>query len=135
MGLFDRLFRSNRGGSATLPRQLPTDGGGTVSAGAAGGLDAILILFNRDFGPKDQIIDSILSRMVARGQPYRRSMTARTKVSSLTVSDPQNPARYMSTAMVQFRMMLGSQADLKKVEVANFQGSDGVFGVIMSHWS
>ena len=143
MGLLNRLFGSKDTSAIAARGSVAPASSGPSSAAPlrstvaseSGHLDAVLILFNREFGPKDQIVDSILSRMIARGRPYRQSMTPRTKLSSGVVSDPQNAARYGATAMIQFRMMLGSQADLKKVEVANFQGSDGVYGVILSHWS
>jgi hypothetical protein len=98
-------------------------------------LDAILILFNREFQPRDQFVNSILTRMNARGHPYRDWMTARTILRTLVVPNAQDPATCTATALVQFRLMLGERANLDHVEVADFEGSAGVSGVVVSHWS
>jgi len=73
--------------------------------------------------------------MNARGRPYRDWMTPGTQMRTLVKANATNSGTYMATALVEFRILLGERASLDKVEVANFQGSEGVSGVILSNWS
>ena len=97
-------------------------------------LDAILIIFNRDFTPKDTFVNSILTRMNARGRPYKEWMSANTPLKVLVHPDAQNPMTFLAQAALQFRMM-GIAFSVDNVEQATFDGSDGISGTVVSHWS
>jgi hypothetical protein len=96
-------------------------------------LDALIIIFNQDFSPKDTIVNSILTRMQARGRPYSSWMRKNTPIHIVVNPQAQNPATFMAMAMVQFRM-LGIPFNASRVEYAKFEGGYGVSGVILSHW-
>ncbi len=97
-------------------------------------LDAILIVFNRDFAPKDTFVNSILTRMNARGRPYKDWMKPHTPLKVIVHPDAQNPTSFLAQAMVQFRLM-GVAFSFDNVEQATFDGSDGTRGTVVSHWS
>jgi len=96
-------------------------------------LDALIIIFNRDISPKDTFVDSILTRMQARGRPYSSWMRKNTPMRIIVNPQARNPATFMATAMVQFHM-LGIPFNPNRVEYAEFEGGYGVSGVILSHW-
>lgn len=97
-------------------------------------LEALLFIFNRDFSPKDQIMNSVITHMSARGHTYSYWLRPDTPKLVFVSPKAQEPSAYMPIALIQFRMVLGERASLKNIEVAQFQGSEGVSGVILSHW-
>ena len=97
-------------------------------------LDGILVIFNREFEPKGTFVNSILTRMEARGRPYKEWMTPSTPVRILIHPDAQNPATIAAQAAVQFRK-LGIPFSLDRLEHATFEGSYGISGAIATHWS
>jgi hypothetical protein len=97
-------------------------------------LNGLLFVFNQEFD-SFQIINSILNRMEAHGLPYRLWIHSETPRKVLTAPRAQDPGVYMALAAVQFRIMLGASFALDRVEVANLKGTDGVGGVVLSHWT
>lgn len=97
-------------------------------------LEGILILFSRDFSPKETFVNSILTRMNARGRPYKEWMKANTPVKVVVHPNAQEPAAFLAQAAVQFRLM-GVPLSAEKIEYATFEGSDGIRGTVVSQWS
>jgi hypothetical protein len=97
-------------------------------------LDGILIIFTREFQPKDTFVTSILTTMKARGRTYKEWMTEKTPVKILVNPDAQNAYTFLAAAMIQFRMM-GITFSADRVEHATFQGSHGISGTVVTHWS
>lgn len=97
-------------------------------------LDGILIVFTRDFEPKDVFVTSILTKMKARGRTYKEWMSDKTPVKILVHPRAQDPMTVIAQAMVQFRMM-GIPFSAPNVEQATFEGSQGISGTIITHWS
>jgi len=97
-------------------------------------LDAVLIIFNREFAPKEKFVNSILTRMNARGRPYKDSMTPHTPLKVVVHPDAQNPTSFLAQAMMHFRLM-GVAFSVDNVEHATFDGSDGICGTVITHWS
>ena len=106
----------------------------TLSQVSSRRLDGILIIFTKDFEPKYVFIDSILTKMRARGQTYKEWMTADTPVRVLIDPSAQNPMTYIARATVQFQRM-GVDFSLENVEHATFEGNQGISGVVVTHWS
>ena len=111
-----------------------SSGVSTKTASTEGTLDALIIIFTREFSPKETFVNSILTRMNARGRPYRDWMTEGTPVRILVNPKAQDPMTFTATAMVQFRMLIGDRFDMERLEHATFEGSQGISGVILSHW-
>jgi len=98
-------------------------------------LDALLIIFNRDFVQQESLINEILGSMTVRNKPYRSWVSDETKVKSFVKEDSQNPHVYTPMAFIHFQMMLGDKFEASNIEVATFQGTEGIRGVLLSHWS
>ena len=124
------LYNAVKGGHRNVARLL-------YRHGAVGGykiLDGILIIFTRDFEPKSTFINSVLTKMKARGRPYVEWMTEKTSMQVLVSPKAQDPMTFLANAAVQFRTM-GIAFSLENVEHATFEGSDGVSGTVVTHWS
>ena len=98
-------------------------------------LNAIIIIFNREFSPKETFTNSILSKMIARGRPYSDWMTEKTPLRMLVNANAQDSTTYIAMATVQFRQLIGDQFNMDRLESATFEGSHGIAGVILSHWN
>ena len=94
----------------------------------------IVILLNRAFSGSGFLKDKILSSTSARGRLYKDWMTPLTPVRVEFVEEAETPAVYMATGLVQFRKMVGDAASLDRIEVASFKATEGVCGVVLSHW-
>lgn len=97
-------------------------------------LQGLIIIFTRDFSEKDVFVNSILTKMRARGRPYAEWMTETTPVHILVNPRAQDPSTFAAMAMVQFRR-LGINFNVAHLEHATFEGSHGIDGVVLSHWS
>jgi HEAT repeat protein len=97
-------------------------------------LRAAIIIFTREFSPKDTFISSILGRMEVRGKSYRTWMTERTPLRVVVNPDALDPPAFLAVATIEFRRMLEEAVDLEKVEYATFEGSHGISGVILTLW-
>ena len=97
-------------------------------------LDAILVVFNREFGSKDTFVNEILTGMRARGRTYKEWMTPTTPLKVLVHPKAKDPATFTAQAMVQFRTM-GITFSAKNLEYATFDGNNNVFGSVVTHWS
>lgn len=106
----------------------------SVGMSGEGPLEAMLIIFNRDFSPRETFINSILAKMTARGRPYRDWMTKETPMRVFVNPNAQDPTTFTAAAMAQFRMLIGDRLDLQRLEHATFDGSHGISGVIVTHW-
>jgi len=98
-------------------------------------LEALLILFNREFSPKQQFVDSILNKMQVRGRSYREWIDVRTPVIVQVRANPQDPATFLATATVEFQKRLNKRIDIEKTEYATFEGSQDTSGVIVTLWN
>lgn len=98
-------------------------------------LEALLILFSRDFAPKERFVDSILDRMEARGKSYRAWMNTQTPVIIDVRSGAQEPAVFLATAKTAFQTRLNRSTDMAMTEYATFEGSEGISGVIVTLWN
>jgi hypothetical protein len=97
-------------------------------------LDGILIVFAKEFTPKDVFINSILTKMIAHGRTYQDWMNTKTPKRILINPKAQDPMTMLANAAVQFRMM-GIPYRSENVEHATFEGSQGIVGSIITHWS
>lgn len=97
-------------------------------------LTAIVLLFDRDFSPKETFVGSILDKMEARGRTYRKWMTSDTPVLIRIHPRAQDPAAFLATALVELRRELDLAVDLGKLEYATFEGSAGISGVVVTLW-
>lgn len=97
-------------------------------------LDAILIMFNREFSPKEKFVNSILEKMKAKGRPYKEWMSDSTPVRVLVIPNTQDPMKFMPWAIVQFRPLVASFS-VDNIRYATFEGSEGISGVVVTHWS
>lgn len=84
---------------------------------------------------RETFVNSILSKMLARGRPYRQWMSASTPVSILVNPSVHDPYQGMAAAVVRFRRLLGGDYSMERMEQADFEGSDGISGIIFSSWS
>lgn len=98
-------------------------------------LDGLVIIFTRDFSPKDTFINSILTRMYAHGRSYKEWMLSETPMIVKIHPAAQNPQTFIALATVEFRALIGNRFSIEKLESATFEGSDGISGVILSHWN
>jgi len=94
----------------------------------------LIILFSRDFEPRETFVNSILDRMQARGRAYRSWMAPDTALRVMTNANAQDPSAIAATGLIGFRSLLGIEPDLDKLEYATFEGSDGIWGSILSLW-
>jgi HEAT repeat protein len=97
-------------------------------------LTAILLLFDRDFSPRETFIASILDKMEARGRTYRKWMTSDTPVLVRIHPRAQDPTAFLATAAIELRRELDLDVDLDKLEYATFEGSGGISGVVVTLW-
>ena len=98
-------------------------------------LDALIVLFNKDFVQQKSFMNEILSSMTVRNKAYISWVSDETKVKSFVKEDSQNPQVYTAMAFINFQIMLGDKFESSNIEIATFQGSQGINGVILSHWS
>ena len=98
-------------------------------------LDALIVIFNKDFVQQENFMNEILSSMTVRNKPYRSWVSDKTKIKSFVKEDSQNPHVYTAMAFINFQTMLGDKFESSNIEVATFQGTEGIKGVILSHWS
>jgi len=98
-------------------------------------LDALIVIFNKDFVGEESFMNEILGGLTVRNKPYRSWVSGETKVKSFVREDCQNPLVYTPMAFINFQMMLGAKYDSSNIEVATFQGTEGIEGVLLSHWS
>ena len=98
-------------------------------------LEAVLILFSRDFAPKERFVDSILDKMEVRGRSYRAWMDGRTPVIIDVRASAQEPAVFLATAKIAFQTRLNRRIDVAKTEYATFEGSEAISGVIVTLWN
>ncbi|HMY70876.1 MAG TPA: hypothetical protein PLD20_16710 [Blastocatellia bacterium] len=96
-------------------------------------LDGLIIIFTREFSPKEPFVNSILTKMNARGRPYCNWMTNDTPMRTFVNPKAQDPTTFTAMAMVQFRLLIGN-FDMNHVECATFESNEGVSGIILSHW-
>jgi hypothetical protein len=97
-------------------------------------LDALIVLFNKDFAQQKSFMNEIFSSMTVRNKAYISWISKETKVKSFVKEDSQNPQVYTAMAFINFRIMLGDKFESSNIEIAQFQGSEGIKGVILSHW-
>lgn len=98
-------------------------------------LEALLILFSREFAPKERFVNSILDRMEVRGKSYRAWMDARTPVIIDVRAGAQDPAVFLAAAKIAFQTRLNRRIDVAKTEYATFEGSETISGVIVTLWN
>ncbi|HSC77516.1 MAG TPA: HEAT repeat domain-containing protein [Candidatus Acidoferrales bacterium] len=98
-------------------------------------LDAIVIVFNRDFPTRAQFVEEILGGLTTRGRTYRTWMQGNTPVRVLIHPDAQDQMTAAALANVEFRKLLGDRVNLAGVQFGTFEGSQGVVGSVLSHWS
>ena len=98
-------------------------------------LDALIVIFNKDFVQQKSFMNEILSGMTVRNRTYISWVSDETKVKSFVREDSQNPQVYTAMAFINFHIMLGDKFESSNIEVATFQGTEGIKGVILSHWS
>jgi len=98
-------------------------------------LDALIVIFNKNFVQQESFMNEILSSMTVRNKPYRSWVSDGTKIKSFVKEDSQNPQVYTPMAFINFQTMLGDKFESSNIEVATFQGTQGIKGVILSHWS
>lgn len=117
-----------------LAKAKQRDAGEGATAGVIR-LEALLILFNQDFEPKERFVNSILDKMEVRGRSYRAWMDARTPMIIDVRAGAQEPAVFLSRAKVAFHKRLNRPIDVAKVEYATFEGSEAISGVIVTLWN
>jgi len=98
-------------------------------------LDALIVIFNKDFVEQESFMNEILSGLTVRNKPYKSWVSNKTKVKSFVKEDSQNPQVYTPMAFINFQKMLGNKYESSNIEVATFQGTEGIKGVLLSHWS
>jgi hypothetical protein len=97
-------------------------------------LDGILIIFTKDFEPKGTFVNSILTKMTAHNKSYKEWMKENTPVKIFVHPQAQNPNTFLALAMVQFKTM-GIEFSAENLEQATFEGSEGISGTVVTHWS
>jgi hypothetical protein len=97
-------------------------------------LDAIVIVFNRDFPTSGQFVDEILSRLTTRGRTYRSWMRDDTPVRIKFNPKAQDEMTVAAMALIEFRKLIGGDADPKRVQFGTFEGNQGIVGSVLSHW-
>lgn len=105
-----------------------------VGHGVATPLDAVLIIFSKEFSPKDKFINSILEKMQARGRPYKDWISENTPVRIIVSPNVKDPVSFIPRAIVAFRPIV-PLFSVDRIEYAPFEGSEGISGVIVTHWS
>lgn len=98
-------------------------------------LRAVVVILNKDLTTKKAFVNSILSKLIARGRPYREWMTESTPVEIHVNPSAQDPMTFAATALVTFGRLLGEESTLERLEHATFQSGDGISGVILSYWA
>ena len=98
-------------------------------------LDALIVIFNKDFVQQESFMNEILSGLTVRNKPYQSWVSDETKVKSFVKEDSQNPQVYTPIAFINFQEMLGDKYESSNIEVATFMGTEGIKGVVLSHWS
>lgn len=98
-------------------------------------LDALIIIFNQEFSPKEPFVNEILIGMSVRDKPYKYWLTKKTPIKTFVNKNAQDPYYYMAMSFIQFQKMVGNKFNRESIEVAEFQGTKGMNGVILSHWS
>jgi hypothetical protein len=98
-------------------------------------LDALIVIFNKDFVQQESFMNEILSGLTVRNKPYKSWVSDETKVKTIVKEDSQNPQVYTPMAFSNFQKMLGDKYESSNIEVATFQGTEGINGVLLSHWS
>ncbi|MBN1271551.1 MAG: HEAT repeat domain-containing protein [Candidatus Aminicenantes bacterium] len=96
-------------------------------------LDGIIIIFDREFSDKTVFVNSILSRMEARGKSYKEWMTSKTPVEIIVNSKALDPNLFITMAAVTFRR-LGIDFDYDRLEYADLSGTHNISGVVITHW-
>ena len=98
-------------------------------------LDALVIIFNQEFLQKESFVNEILTGMSVRDKPYKYWLTEETPMKTFVDEKAQDPSFYIMTSFIQFRIMVGNIFNQESIEVATFQGTKEINGVILSHWS
>jgi HEAT repeat protein len=97
-------------------------------------LDAIVIVFNRDFPTSGQFVNEILDQLTTRGRTYQSWMHDGTPVRIKFHPNAQDQMTAAAIAMVEFHMLIGERADPEKIQFGTFEGSQGIVGSVLSHW-
>lgn len=97
-------------------------------------LDAIVIVFNRDFPTSGQFAEEILNNLTTRGRTYKSWMRDNTPVRIKVHQKAQDQMTVASIAFVEFRKLIGDKADPGNIQFGTFEGSQGIFGSVLSHW-
>lgn len=121
--------------SAPEPDRSSVPSQDTLSVASEPTLDAIVVVFNRDFPTSHQFVDEILSQLTTRGRTYRHWMREGTPVRVKTHANAQDQMTVAAMALIEFRRMGVNGADLRRVQFGTFEGSAGVVGSVLSHWS
>jgi hypothetical protein len=97
-------------------------------------LDAIVIVFNRDFPTSGQFTEEILNQLTTRGKTYKSWMRSNTPVRIRIHQNAQDQMTVASIALVEFRKLIGDKANPRNIQFGTFEGSKGIFGSVLSHW-
>jgi hypothetical protein len=97
-------------------------------------IDALLIVFDREFSPTQPYHDYIRYSMPCHDEHYDDFVGPTTPVKTFVDSKARDPHFYVSLAFVEFTILLGERFDSEKVEVATFEGPE-TRGVVLSHWT
>jgi hypothetical protein len=98
-------------------------------------LDAIVVVFNREFAGQEQFVNEILGQLKTKGRTYREWMRHDTPVLVKAHPKAQDQMTAATMALVEFRRAGLEHADLRRVQFGTFEGSQGIVGAVLSHWS
>jgi hypothetical protein len=97
-------------------------------------LDAIVIVFNHDFPTSGQFAEEILNQLTTGGRTYKSWMRNNTPVRIKVHQNAQDQMTAASIALVEFKKLIGDQANPGNIQFGTFEGSKGIFGSVLSHW-
>lgn len=98
-------------------------------------LDAIVVIFNREFTGQEAFVNEILGQLKTRGRTYREWMQKDTRIRVKSHPDAQDEMTAATMALIEFRKLGVKDANLRRVLTGTFEGSQGVAGTVLSHWS
>jgi len=98
-------------------------------------LQALLILFERDFQEWDACVELILGSVPVRGRPIREWIDENTHVRSDRSQDALKRQSYLENGAWYFRHVLGDSFNPNRIEVATVEALHGIGGIVLTHWS
>lgn len=71
--------------------------------------------------------------MKARGQTYQERMNEWTPLKLLVNRDANQTYTYLAIATIEFARLLESAFNSDRLEVASFEATEGISGVVLTH--